>query len=149
MGVEFQWEYGYLAIVCYNKSSATKELSRTGKERQMKIQKQLQDILGGALGLVGMIESLLHDGKKGAAVAGQPPKGKGTGSKKQPVVKGETEEAKAKHSTVVKKKSVKKPVAAKKANPPPVEGKGSPAASPTRVKKAAASVPVKGGKKTT
>ena len=130
------------------KAGKMRELLRTGKERQMTIQKKLQDILGGALGLVGMIESLLHGDNEGAAAAGPPAKGKGTVSKKPPVAKVGTAKAKAKPSAVVKKKSVKKPVAAKKANPPPVEGKGSPAASPTRVKKAAASVPVKGGKKT-
>ncbi|HLO25252.1 MAG TPA: hypothetical protein VK187_04010, partial [Geobacteraceae bacterium] len=87
-------------------------------------------MLGGALGVVGMIESMLHGVKEGAAAAGTPAKGKGTGSKKQPVAKEGTGEAKAKRSAVAKKKSVRKPVAAKKATPRAVavkEGTAAPA----------------------
>ena len=86
----------------------------------MNIMNKLKDILGGALGFVGMVVSLLRGGKGGTAAAGRPAKGKGTGSKKPPVAKGETEEAKARHSAVAKKKKAGKPVAARKATPPPV-----------------------------
>jgi len=111
----------------------------------MNIMNKLKDMLGGALGVVGMIVSLLRGGKEGAAAAGRPAEGKGTGSKKAPVAKGE--KAKAKPSDVVKEKRVGKPVAARKAPPPPVADKGGTAAPATRVKQAAASVLVKGGKK--
>jgi hypothetical protein len=115
----------------------------------MTIQKKLQDILGGALGLVGMIESLLHGDNEGAAAAGPPAKGKGTVSKKPPVAKVRTgtAKAKAKPSAVVKKKSVKKPVAAKKATQPPVAAKKGTAAPAKQLKQAAAPASVKGGKK--
>lgn len=113
----------------------------------MNITKKLQDMLGGALGIVRIIVSLLRGGKGGAAAAGRPAKGKGTGSKRPTVAKRETGETKAKHSAVVKKKKVRKPVAARKATPPSVTGKGGTAAPATRVKQVATSVPVKGGKK--
>jgi hypothetical protein len=113
----------------------------------MNIMKKLKDILEGALGFVGMIVSLLRGGKEGAAAAGPPAKGKGTGSKKPPAAKGGTEEAKAKHSAVAKKKKAGKPVAARKATPPQVAGKRGTSAPATQVKQAAASVSVKGSKK--
>jgi hypothetical protein len=113
----------------------------------MSVEKKLKDILGGALGLVGMIESLLQGHKEGAVVAGRPAKGKGAGSKKPPVTKKGTGAAKAKPSAVVTKKMVKKPAAARKATPPPVAATKVTAAPAKQVKKAAASVSVKGGKK--
>ena len=113
----------------------------------MNIMNKLKDILGGALGFVGMVVSLLRGGKEGAAAADRPAKGKGTGSKKPPAAKGETEEAKARHSAVAKKKKAGKPVAARKATSTPVAGTGDTAAPAAQVKQAAASVSGKGGKK--
>jgi hypothetical protein len=76
---------------------------KTGKENQMNIMKQLKDLLGGALGVVGMIGSLLRGGKERAAVAGRPAKGKGPGRKKPPPAAGK--KVKAAPATRVKQAS--------------------------------------------
>jgi hypothetical protein len=92
----------------------------------MKIKKLMQDVLGGALGVVGMIVSLVRGGKGGAATGDLPARGKSPGRKKPPVARGGTKEAEARHPAVVKKKKAGKPVAARKATPAPTaEKKGA------------------------
>jgi hypothetical protein len=90
-----------------------------GKERLMKIRKLLQDVLGGALGFVGMIVSLVRGGKPKATsteVRGDGEKEKGGGKR------GEAEE-KGKHRAIVRKKTAKKQETAKKTAPAKVPQK--------------------------
>jgi hypothetical protein len=98
----------------------------------VKINKLMQDVLGGALGVIGMIVSLVRGGKKGAAPGALPAREKGLGRKKPPVAKGGMKEAEEKHPAVVKKKRAGKPVAARKATPAPDAEKGGAAAQATR-----------------
>jgi hypothetical protein len=113
----------------------------------MKIKKLMQDVLGGALGVVGMIVSLVRGGKEGAAPGDLPARGNGPGRKKTPVATGGTKEAEAKHPAVFKKKRAGKPVTARKATPAPATGKGGAVAQATRAEQAAAAIPSKGGNK--
>lgn len=97
----------------------------------MKIQKLMQDVLGGVLGVVGMIASLVRGDKKGAAPGDLPARGKGP---KPPAVKEITKETEVKHPAVIKKKRAGKPLAARKAPPAPTAEKVGAAAKVTRAR---------------
>jgi hypothetical protein len=114
-----------------------------GKERLMKIRKLLQDVLGGALGFVGMIVSLVRGGKPKATsteVRGDGEKEKGGGKR------GEAEE-KGKHRAIVRKKTAKKQETAKKTAPAKVPKKAVPPIPAKSAKKVASAASAKGGQK--
>ena len=115
----------------------------------MQIKKQLQDVLGGTLGVAGMIISLVHGDKKGATSGDLPASGKVLAREKPPVAKGGTKKAEAKHPVAVKKKRAEKPVAAGKATTARATGNEGAVAQATRAEQAAFAVPAKGGKKAT
>ena len=86
----------------------------------MKIRKLLQDVLGGALGFVGMIVSLARGGKPNVT---------------DTEARGDNEKEKGKHVAIVRKKTAKKQETAKKTAPAKVP------------KKAALAIPAKSAKK--
>ena len=98
----------------------------------MKVRKLLQDILGGALGFVGMIVSLARGGK---------PKAIST------EVRGEGEKEKGKHVAIVRKKTAKKQETARKTAPSKAPKKAVLATPAKSAKKVAPAASAKGAKK--
>jgi hypothetical protein len=107
----------------------------------MKIRKLLQDVLGGALGFVGMIVSLARGGKPKATsteVRGDGERDRGK--------RGEGEE-KGKHRAIVRKKTAKKQETVKKTAPAKVPEKAVPAIPAKSTKKVTPAATAKGGQK--
>ena len=98
----------------------------------MKIQKLLQDVLGGALGFVGMIVSLVRGGR---------PKVTSTEARVH------NEKEKGKHGTIVRKKTAKKQEAARKTAPAKVPKKAVLAIPAKSAKKVAPAASAKAAKK--
>jgi hypothetical protein len=83
----------------------------------MKIRKLLQDVLGGALGFVGMIVSLARGGKGSAKPKATSTEARGDGEKEKAGRKRGDREEKGKNVAIVRKKTAKKKATAKKAAP--------------------------------
>jgi hypothetical protein len=98
----------------------------------MKMRKLLQDVLGGALGLVGMIVSLAR---------GDKPEVTSTAAR------GDTEKEKGKHVAIVRKKTAKKQETARKTAPAKAPKKAVRATPAKSAKKVAPAASSKGGQK--
>ena len=108
----------------------------------MKKQNLLTGIIGGVLGFVGMIVSLVQGkspAKSGAARSG----GAGPGEKKRPETKGGGGKGKGEHLAIVKKKAHNRQTAAKSATPAKIAKKSLSAAPAKTTEKAASATPAK------
>ncbi len=108
----------------------------------MKKQNLLTGIMGGFLGFVGMIVSLVQ-GKGGAKSGVARSAAASSGEKKKPEKKGGTGKGKGEHLAIVRKKANSRQTTAKTAAPAKAVKKATPAAPAKTTEKAASATPAK------